>query len=161
MSTEFTIRQATPEDAHFIAELIQELADFEKMPDGPQLTVENLADDLRREAVFVKLAFSGEKCAGMVLYYLAYSSWQGQYIHMEDLNVKPEFRRRGLARFLVKSLAKDAYENKMKRINWNVLDWNQGARDFYATLGAVDLSKEEGWLIYRLADDKIREVAES
>ncbi|KAI6197648.1 hypothetical protein M3Y94_01250000 [Aphelenchoides besseyi] len=161
MSSKFIIRQAQPEDAHFIAELIQELADFEKMGDCPELTIEMLSEDLRRGAVYVKLAFSGEKCAGMCLYYFAYSTWQGQCIHMEDLIVRQDYRRKGLARMLVKSLAKEAVEKKMKRINWNVLNWNTSALDFYKTLNAVDLSEKEGWLSFRLEEERIRELAQS
>lgn len=80
MTSEFIIRQAVPEDAPAIMELIRHLAEFEKMSDGPEIGVETLQEDLKREAVFVKLAFHGIKCVGMVLYYLAYSSWQGQAI---------------------------------------------------------------------------------
>ena len=73
-----SIRQAIGADAHHIAGLIQELADFEKYPQGPELSIETLAADLQREAFFTKLAFFGEQCAGMCLYYNAYSTWQGQ-----------------------------------------------------------------------------------
>ncbi|KAI6191062.1 N-acetyltransferase domain-containing protein [Aphelenchoides bicaudatus] len=140
-------------------ELIQSLADFEKMPEGPEIGVKTIHDDLQRGAVFVKLAFQGIKCAGMVLYYLAYSSWQGQCIHMEDLYVRPEFQRQGLAKLFVKSLAKEAAEKGYKRINWNVLNWNTPARDFYKTLKAADLSESEGWLLYRLEEKNILALA--
>lgn len=76
--TDFIIRQALPDDAPAILELINDLAHFEQMPNGPKIGVDMLKEDLKRGAVYVKLAFHGIKCVGMVLYYLAYSSWEGQ-----------------------------------------------------------------------------------
>lgn len=74
---DFIIRQASPDDAPIILELVKDLAEYEKMPNGPKIGAETLADDLKRGAVYVKLAFSGKKTAGMTLYYFAYSSWEG------------------------------------------------------------------------------------
>jgi GNAT superfamily N-acetyltransferase len=137
MSSEFKIRQATPEDAQLVMDLVQELADYEEMPNGPKITADHMKADLARGAVFVKLAFCGEECAGLTLYYFPYSSWVGQvrsfyylsdhtlfqFMHMEDLYVRPNFRKRGLAKLLVSILAKEALDKGMTRINWDVLNW--------------------------------------
>uniref|UniRef100_A0A914CQN6 Uncharacterized protein n=1 Tax=Acrobeloides nanus TaxID=290746 RepID=A0A914CQN6_9BILA len=53
----------------------------------------------------------------------------------------------------------EAYEKKYKRINLNVLDWNQNARDLYSSLNAIDLSKDEGWLAYRFDEERIKKLA--
>ncbi|CAD5228572.1 unnamed protein product [Bursaphelenchus okinawaensis] len=123
--------EANLKDAGHIMELVRELAEFEKMPDQVKINEEIMAKDLARDAVKVKLAFVDGKLAGMVLYFYIYSSWEGQGIHMEDLYIKQEFRRQGVAKILVKELAKEAHEKKMPRINWTCLNWNQNARDFY------------------------------
>jgi diamine N-acetyltransferase len=78
--TDFIIRQATSDDAPIILELVKDLAEYEKMPNGPRIGAETLANDLKRGAVQVKLAFSGERSAGYTLYYYAYSSWEGNYL---------------------------------------------------------------------------------
>ncbi|CAD5235290.1 unnamed protein product [Bursaphelenchus xylophilus] len=155
------IRQALPnlEDAGYIMGLVRELAEFEKMPDHVKIDEKTMAADLERDAVRVKLAFVNGKIAGMALYFYIYSSWEGQSIHMEDLYIKNEFRRQGLARLLVKELAKEASEKKMPRINWTVLDWNTNARNFYHKIGAVNLTEKEGWLGYRLTSDGIKALA--
>lgn len=62
------IRQALPEDAPAIMELIIHLAEFEKMPHGPEINAKILEEDLRREAVLVKVAFHGTNCIGYVLH---------------------------------------------------------------------------------------------
>uniref|UniRef100_A0A914CUR3 N-acetyltransferase domain-containing protein n=1 Tax=Acrobeloides nanus TaxID=290746 RepID=A0A914CUR3_9BILA len=128
---EFSIRKATPDDAEDLIGLIKELAIFEKFPDGPEIDAKTLAHDLERKACFAFIAKYNEECAGLALYYLAYSTWQGQ----------------------------EAYEKKYKRINLNVLDWNQNARDLYSSLNAIDLSKDEGWLVYRFDEERIKKLA--
>ncbi|KAH7711061.1 GNAT domain containing protein [Aphelenchoides avenae] len=157
---DFMITKATPGDAQAIMGLIQELADFEKMPHGPQINAETVAADIKRNAVFGYVARQGEEVAGMALCYYAYSTWQGQYIHLEDLYVRQKFRKQGLAKKLLIEVVKQAHGEGMKRVNWHVLDWNEGARTFYAKIGAMDLSKEEGWLVYRLDEKRIAELVE-
>uniref|UniRef100_A0A914DSM4 N-acetyltransferase domain-containing protein n=1 Tax=Acrobeloides nanus TaxID=290746 RepID=A0A914DSM4_9BILA len=156
---QFSIRAATPEDAAALISLIQELAIFEKYPDGPEINEDILANDLRRHACYAFIAFHGEELAGMTLYYLGYSTWQGQYIHLEDLYVRPQFRGNGLGKKLIKAVAKVAYENNYKRLNLNVLEWNQNARNLYSSLNAIDLTKEEGWLVYRFNEKGIETLA--
>uniref|UniRef100_A0A914DR68 N-acetyltransferase domain-containing protein n=1 Tax=Acrobeloides nanus TaxID=290746 RepID=A0A914DR68_9BILA len=129
---QFSIRTATPEDAAALISLIQELAIFEKYPDGPEINEDILANDLRRHACYAFIAFHGEELAGMALYYLGYSTWQGQYIHLEDLYVRPQFCGNGLGKKLIKAVAK---------------------------LNAIDLTKEEGWLVYRFNEKGIETLA--
>lgn len=72
------IRQALPEDAHYVMDLIKLLAEYEKMPDQVKLDEETLTKDIKRDAVRVKLCFFQDKLAGMALYFYVYSSWEGQ-----------------------------------------------------------------------------------
>uniref|UniRef100_A0A914CTL4 N-acetyltransferase domain-containing protein n=1 Tax=Acrobeloides nanus TaxID=290746 RepID=A0A914CTL4_9BILA len=156
---EFSIRKATPDDAEDLIELIKELAIFEKFPDAPEIDAKILAHDLERKACFAFIAKYNEECAGLALYYLAYSTWQGQCIHLEDLYIRPKFRRNSLGKKLIQEVAKEAYEKKYKRISLIVFDWNQNARNLYSSLNAIDLSKDEGWLVYRFDEERIKKLA--
>ena len=90
-----------------------------------------LAKDLERKAVEGLLLWEGEQCAAILLYYYAYSTWEGQYIHMEDLYVSQSHRRKGYGTKMWISLGKRAKERNCRRLQWNVLDWNQNAIEFY------------------------------
>ncbi|CAI4225491.1 unnamed protein product [Auanema sp. JU1783] len=155
-----SIRPATDKDASIILGMIRELAEFEKMADSVELTEQKLAEDLKSEACSGLLAYDMEVAVGMILYYFAYSTWQGQYIHMEDLYIKRDFRRRGIGNRLWAELSKIAKSRGCKRLQWNVLDWNKPAIEFYKMAPFIDLSKE-GWLTYRLDDKGIAQLADA
>jgi GNAT superfamily N-acetyltransferase len=93
---------------------LQELAEFEKIPDGPKISVERLADDLSKERVFGLIAYEDETPVGMTLYYLAYSTWEGQYIHMEDLYVRPDYRKKGYGKALWCEIGKVIGRSKVR-----------------------------------------------
>uniref|UniRef100_A0A7E4ZTS0 N-acetyltransferase domain-containing protein n=1 Tax=Panagrellus redivivus TaxID=6233 RepID=A0A7E4ZTS0_PANRE len=154
------IHKLAPEHVKSVRMMIQELADFEKMPTGPKLTEEKLIEDLEKGHFFGFIALKGDEPAGMALCYLAYSTWEGVFLHMEDLYVRPQFRKHGLGRLLVVRVCQEAVEKGYKRVEWSVLDWNP-ARKFYEKLGATNMSSAEGWLSYRLAPEAIENVANS
>uniref|UniRef100_A0A915EU15 N-acetyltransferase domain-containing protein n=1 Tax=Ditylenchus dipsaci TaxID=166011 RepID=A0A915EU15_9BILA len=146
----FKIKFAEPKDAKDLRFLIQELANFEKLPDGPKITAEQLAADLERD-----------EPAAMTIFYNAYSTWEGQMIHMEDLYVREKFRRNKLANQLVKAVVNFALEKGMKRLNWTVLNWNDGAIQFYKKLGATNLHEEGGWLPFRLNEEQMKNLVKT
>uniref|UniRef100_A0A914QKJ1 N-acetyltransferase domain-containing protein n=1 Tax=Panagrolaimus davidi TaxID=227884 RepID=A0A914QKJ1_9BILA len=156
--TEFKITKLTPDDMKHVKMMVQELAEFEKMPEGPKLSIENFQADLKSNLFFGWIAKSGNEPAGMALCYMAYSTWEGPFIHMEDLYVRPNFRKSGLGRKLVITVCKEAKEKNYQRVQWNVLDWNS-ARAFYDKFGAANLSEKEGWLSYRLEPEQIAKIA--
>lgn len=82
------------------------MAEFEKMPEGPKLSVENFQADLKSNLFFGWIAKFENEPAGMALCYMAYSTWEGPFIHMEDLYVRPNFRKSGLGRKLVITVCK-------------------------------------------------------
>uniref|UniRef100_A0A914WUM1 N-acetyltransferase domain-containing protein n=1 Tax=Plectus sambesii TaxID=2011161 RepID=A0A914WUM1_9BILA len=150
---------ATAEHASLLMDMIKELAEFEKIPHGPTITIDRLADDLSKEHVFGLVAYEGETPVGMSLYYLAYSTWEGQFIHMEDLYVRPDFRKKGYGKALWSEIAKLSKEKGMTRLEWSVLNWNTNAIDFYKQMGAKDLHATGGWLNFRLGRDGIVRLA--
>ncbi|KAE9418092.1 hypothetical protein Angca_002520, partial [Angiostrongylus cantonensis] len=118
-----------------------------------------LAADLDKRAVDGFVLREDDEPAAMVLFYLAYSTWEGRYIHMEDLYVRPAFRRKGYGKILWQRLGQLAKEMRVSRLQWNVLDWNSSAIAFYKKLPCEDLTRKEGWLLYRLDVNGINELA--
>ncbi len=136
------IRFATKDDAPAILRLIQGLADFEKASDQVVITVEDLErDGFGTDPKFwcyvaeVHLEQKVE-IVGMALFYPRYSTWKGPTIHLEDLMVQEEFRGQGIGTALYRSVLSYAKGCGVKRVNWEVLDWNTPAVDFYEKSGA-------------------------
>jgi GNAT superfamily N-acetyltransferase len=92
----------------------------------------------------------------MALYFPFYSTWRGNAgIHLEDLFVRPQFRRKGIAKALFARLAAIALE-RGDRFQWHVLDWNRMAIDFYKQMGAHMLHE---WRIMRIDGDALKQLA--
>jgi GNAT superfamily N-acetyltransferase len=142
-----TIRKGNPEDMKAVLGLIQELANFEKEPDAVLVTVEDLIRDGFGTTplfhVFVAEIESdpadcdnGVQIVGIALYYYRYSTWKGKTIHLEDLVVKDKMRGMGLGYALYSEIIKQGKKDKVRRIEWKVLDWNTPALKFYEKSGA-------------------------
>jgi len=136
---DFTVRQGVITDAEAILALIQELAVFEKLPNEVELSVKDIEEDgfsvNPKFKVFVA-EDSEKEIIGMALFYDRYSTWKGKAIHLEDLIVTESKRKLGVGKALYTAVLKYAYDNKYKRVAWDVLDWNIGAIDFYESTGA-------------------------
>jgi GNAT superfamily N-acetyltransferase len=141
------IRKGTPNDMTAVLSLIQELATFEKEPDAVLVTV----DDLIRDGfgpvplfhVFVaevesdpSQAEQDKQIVGIALWYYRYSTWKGKTIHLEDLVVKDSMRGTGLGYALYSEIIKQGKKDQVRRVEWNVLDWNTPAIEFYEKSGA-------------------------
>lgn len=145
------IRPATVDDVPRIAELIVELATYEREADQAKATVPQLEAALfgPEPAVFCLVAEDDEHgVAGFALWFLTFSTWLGQHgIYLEDLFVAPSARRAGHGRALLAELARIATERGYQRIDWAVLDWNSSAQAFYRSLGAEPMAD---WTTWRL-----------
>jgi GNAT superfamily N-acetyltransferase len=135
---EINIRRASKEDMSEVLELINELAVFEKEPEAVIINENDLIrDGFGNNPAFY--CFVGEvdgKIQGMALLYFRYSTWKGKTVHLEDLIVREEFRGVGLGSALYTEVIKFAAEEKVKRTEWVVLNWNKDAADFYRRSGA-------------------------
>ena len=148
------IRKGTPEDMEAVLRLIQELADFEKEPDAVIVTVDDLIRDgfgpMPLFHVFV--ADVESEIVGIALYYYRYSTWKGKIIHLEDLVVKEKMRGTGLGYALYSEVIKQGKKDKVRRIDWHVLDWNTSAIDFYEKSGAKVL---KDWSVTQMDEEGI------
>jgi GNAT superfamily N-acetyltransferase len=157
MST--VIRRATAGDAAQILEFIRALAAFERAPDAVTATEEGLIRDGFGAHPFFQclIADSDGQPAGFALYFFNYSTWVGRPgIYVEDLFVLPHFRRKGIGRELLRQVAAIAIENGCQRLQWEVLDWNTPAIDFYRDLGAEFLDE---WRNVRLSGEALKRLA--
>ncbi|WP_298151537.1 GNAT family N-acetyltransferase [Flavobacterium sp.] len=132
------IRKGLREDMPSVLELIKELAVFEKEPDAVVVTVADLErDGFGENPLFQTLvAEENGKIVGMALYYYRYSTWKGRTIHLEDLIVTESMRGSGMGFKLYAEIIAQGKRDGVRRIEWNVLDWNTPAIDFYEKSGA-------------------------
>jgi len=137
------IRVGKKEDMAAVLRLIQELAEFEKEPDAVLVTEEDLIrDGFGNQPLFhVFVAEINLEIVGIAFYYYRYSTWKGKIIHLEDLVVKNEMRGKGVGYALYSEIIRQAQKDQVKRIDWNVLDWNTPAIDFYEKTGAKVLKE--------------------
>lgn len=132
------IRRAKRGDEHQIMGLVHELALFEKAPNEVINTPEQLAIDLFDDKICYCFVYEIEgTIRGIALYYISYSTWRGRCLYLEDLYIQPEFRRGGIGRLLFQRLVDEAKTLKVKRMDWQVLDWNEPALKFYESIGAT------------------------
>ncbi len=150
------IRKARAEDVPDIFRLIRELAEFERAPEAVEVTEQDLIrDGFGEEPRFeCLLAESGGEVAGMAFYYYRYSTWKGPALHLEDLIVSQTYRGRGIGSRLLDEIVALGRRQGLRRIYWEVLDWNRPAIDFYESRGARIM---EEWRMVHLDEKGIRD----
>ena len=155
----FHIRKVTKKDCPIILGFIQALAKYEKLSHEVTATVAELEKTLFGERSFaeVLIAWEDAQPVGFALFFHNYSTFLAKPgIHLEDLYVQPSFRGKGYGKALLKTLAQHAFEKNYGRLEWNVLDWNQPAIDFYRSLNAIPM---DGWTTFRLTGNALAELA--
>ncbi|MFS4493126.1 N-acetyltransferase family protein [Maribacter sp. 2308TA10-17] len=134
----YRIRKARTEDMGQVLQLIQELASFEKETDAVEISIDDLVSDgFGEEKLFqCFVADTDEGIGGMALVYPRYSTWKGPVLHLEDLIVTEKMRGSGLGSALLTEVVKYGNDLGVKRISWEVIDWNEPAITFYEKKGA-------------------------
>jgi GNAT superfamily N-acetyltransferase len=153
--------EATEHDVPFILEMIRGLAEYEKLGHLVKATEQKLRDTLfgPNPGAEVIVAWVGDECAGMALFFPNYSTFLAQPgIFLEDLYVKPDLRGKGAGLALLRRLAQIAAERNCGRVEWEVLDWNEPSINFYKSLGAIPLDE---WTRYRLTGEALARLADS
>jgi GNAT superfamily N-acetyltransferase len=149
------IRPAKPADVPVVAELIWQLARFEKLEDEVVLTEELLEAGLFGPRPYAEALLAEEdgEPIGFALFFHTFSTFLARPgIYLEDLFVLPEHRGRGVGRALLAHLARLAIERGCGRLEWAVLNWNKEAIRFYERLGARPNSE---WTVYRVAGEAL------
>lgn len=155
------IRRAAPQDAADITDMVHALAEFERAASECTVTETQIAAALFGDSptVYGHVAEVDGEIAAMALWFVNFSTWDGVAgIYLEDLFVRPGFRRRGLARALLAALAAECLDNGYTRLSWAVLNWNVDAIALYDGIGAAP---QREWTTYRLSGPSLAELAGS
>lgn len=154
-----TIRPATEHDVTLILELIQGLADYEKLRHEVVATEPALRETLFGRHRFAEVLigeWQGES-VGFALFFHNYSTFLARPgIYLEDLYVRPQMRGHGVGRALLSHLAAIAVQRDCGRLEWSVLDWNEPAIGFYRAIGAVPMDE---WTVQRLDGEALHAFA--
>ncbi len=155
-NVKLNLRPATPADVPQILAFIRDLAAYEREPDAVHATEADLLRDgfgpaKRFDCLIAELNESGATIpAGFALYFHNYSTWRGHAgIHIEDLYVMPEHRGKGIGKALLTRVAAIAVAEGCSRLQWDVLEWNTPAIDFYEQMGAKMLMDWRTMRVYR------------
>ncbi len=155
------IRPATPEDIPLILQFIRDLAEYEREPQAAVAT----EDDLLRDGWGPQPRFRcliaewADEPAGFAFFFYNYSTWQGRPgLYLEDLFVRPAYRGKGIGKAMLVYLAQVAVRENCGRFQWQVLDWNTPAIDFYKALGAEVMTE---WLTMRVTGEALERLAKT
>jgi GNAT superfamily N-acetyltransferase len=152
------VRALQAEDAPRFLELIDGLADYERLPRPDEAARERLIHDALSEPPRFRtlLAEIDGEVLGYAMYFFTYSSFRARpTLYLEDVFVVPDRRGEGAGVALFRACAREAVANHCARMDWQVLSWNTPSIEFYKRLGARQL---EDWLPFRLDDDALRMV---
>lgn len=154
------IRQATPADAPLILAFIRDLAEYEREPHSVTMTEEQLLRDGFGPGSYFEclIAVADSAPAGFALFFPIYSTWKGRSIHLEDLFVRPAFRGHGIGKALLQRVAALAVKRGCSRLQWDVLDWNTPAINFYRGIGADMLDQ---WRRMRITGPALNALAQT
>lgn len=138
-NTMVRIRKGAQEDMVAVHALIMELALYEREPNAVIISVDDLKRHGFSEQRFHCFVAEHKKSGivGMALYYSRYSTWKGPTLHLEDLYVKPKFRKGGLGKELFDKVVDEAAKQNVGRMEWMVLEWNEPALNFYKKYNAT------------------------
>ncbi len=154
------IRLAEATDVPHILRFVRELADYEKLSHEVVADEAGLRDTLFGDRPYAEVLLAERESGpvGMALFFHNYSTFLAKPgIHLEDLYVQPDQRGSGLGKALITCLARLAVERGCGRLEWQVLDWNEPAREFYRSLGASLL---DGWLTKRVTGESLQAMAD-
>jgi ribosomal protein S18 acetylase RimI-like enzyme len=151
----YTIRKARKDDMSAVLNLIIELAVFEEEPDAVEVTEESLINDGygNNPAFKCFVAEVENMVVGAAIVYNRFSTWKGKILHLEDLIVTQSMRGHGIGSALLDEVVKHGHNLGAKRINWEVLSWNEGAIKLYERKGAKVL---RDWNVVHLDENGIK-----
>ena len=149
------IRKGQESDIPGALKLVKELATYEKAPDEVEVTVEEMTAwgfGVDKQFDFFVAEDEGI-IVGMALYYFKYSTWKGKCLFLEDIIVTESYRRYGLGSKLFNEVARVAKQQKVRRMEWQVLEWNVTALNFYKKYEA---NFDDEWVNCKLTYDQLQ-----
>lgn len=158
-SASVRLAAAVPEDVPLILTLIRELGEYEELTHEVTATERDLHEGLfgAGRVGYAVIAYLDEEPAGFALYFFSFSTFLARPgLFLEDLYVRPAYRRLGIGRALMAHLAKIAVDRRCGRMEWNVLNWNELALSVYRAVGARPMTE---WTGQRLTGDALRALA--
>jgi len=159
LPSDLILRFAEPADCTVLFELIQGLAEYEKLSDAVTGNALALKEHLFSSPKYVEaiLAEYAGQAVGFALFFHNYSTFLTKPgIYLEDLFVLPEYRRQAIGKALLIKVAQIAVERDCGRLEWSVLDWNESAKAFYRSMGASIL---DDWRICRVTEQALIQLA--
>jgi len=145
-----TVSPVTRVEVPALLEMIRELARFEKLEHEVEATAKVLEESLfgAHPVAGALFARCDGELAGYAIYFFTFSSFIGRAgIWLEDVYVRPQFRKRGAGLKLIEAVARVGAERNCGRFEWTALNWNEHALDFYDKLGA---RKMDEWILLRM-----------
>ena len=152
------IEPASESDTPLLLTFIKELAAYEQLLDHVNVNEERLRQALfgsspRAHAV---IAYLGKLPVAFAIYFFTLSTFEGALsLYIEDIFVRPAFRRYGVGRKLFGFLSQTAHEQRCCRVELSVLNWNEQAIQFYKKLGGEPVS---GWTVFRFSEKAITDL---
>ncbi len=153
------IRKGKVEDLPSVLNLIRELADYERSPDEVEVSIQEMENwGFGKEKVFdFFVAEVDAQILGIALYYFKYSTWKGKCIFLEDIIVHAPYRGKGIGKQLFQKVVGIAKEEKVRRLEWQVLNWNHSALEFYKNMGS---EFDNEWINCKLPEKEIIRFSE-
>lgn len=178
-STAFQTTLTFPPDIPAILTMIKELAAYEHAEDKVEATEESLLRTLTfapspasavqphtnpgyAKTLLLRLPTSSSSdhpsaIAGMAMYFHNYSTWRSKPgVYLEDLYVRPQYRKRGYGKLLIQALAQECCRIGGARLDWTCLRWNTPSLEFYDSLGA---KRQEDWIGLRVDGRELEDLA--
>lgn len=153
------IRYAERSDCGLILSLIKELAAYEKL-ESEVVATEAILEEWMFEKQKAEALIGEEdgRPVGFALFFHNFSTFLGRAgLYLEDLYIRPEYRKKGYGKAFLHKLAAVAVERGCGRLEWACLDWNQPSIDFYLSLGAKPMDE---WTVYRVTGERLEQMAE-
>lgn len=130
---EVSIRRAEKKDVKSLLDLVKELAVYEHCPNEVEVSQKEMEEaGFGPDKVYdAFVAEVNEKVIGMAIFYTGYSTWKGKTLYLEDFLVTGDWRRKGVGELIFNAVINEAKKRNVRRMDWQVLDWNKPAIDFY------------------------------
>ncbi|MCC6252238.1 MAG: GNAT family N-acetyltransferase [Bacteroidia bacterium] len=151
------IRKGKPADLPHALSLIKELAVYEKAPHEVSVGLEEMKElGFGRKKIFhFFVAEKNNKVIGLALYYFKYSTWKGRCLYLDDIIVTEKERGAGVGKLLFDKVAQIAKKENVRRMEWQVLNWNKPAINFYQKMPVI---LDDEWINCKLTDRELKKI---